>query len=738
MEETGMEALLSSLNDRQKEAALCIDEHVRIVAGAGSGKTRVLMARIEYLLNEIGVYPDRILAITFTNKAAAEMKERLRAQVPDLADQVRISTIHALCVRILREDAAAAGYPKSFAILDGDDQKTILRRIYKTRGIQARDIPAAEALAAISSWKRVGISPSAVKASWRNDQLKSLIYQDYEKELNTMKAMDFDDLLIQTEALLAKNEEVRTKWQNRLDYLHVDEFQDVDPIQYSIIRRLVRPDAVLAVVGDPDQTIYTWRGASVDIILNFERDFQPSKTIILSQNYRSSAPILNASNALIANNRNRVKKDLFTEEEGTDPIELIEGADEDAEAMKVVSRLRELHKSGLAWKDMAILYRSNYLSRPFEKILLLYNLPYRIFGGIRFYERAEIKDMLSYLRLLEEPDEEDPKQMALNLAFERVINTPRRAMGPKFLEDLRTEAQLRGVNLLQGADHPQTMKAAAAKKAQKFYDLIQSLKDDLQQAIQSGTLSEIIDCILEKTGYKKMLEDQKEEGQIRLDNVLELKKDLETATAENPNLRLEDYLQNIALLSERGNDNDGDSITLMTVHAAKGTEYPAVFVAGVNENVFPSNRAINESGNEGLEEERRLMYVAMTRAEKTLGISWNRGYSFHTSGSRTPSRFLAELPDEYTDRPKRLSAHSESAAASERSNTSSMSLAERRRKTAQARKKQGKMTPGTAVDHKKFGEGIILSLSAGIAEVAFQSPFGTKKIKTDYLQPKER
>lgn len=695
-----MELLLNSLNESQKEAAVCIDEHVRIVAGAGSGKTRVLMARIEYLLKEIGVYPSRILAITFTNKAAQEMKDRLHAQVGDLADQVRISTIHALCVRMLREDAAAAGYPKSFAILDADDQKTVLNRIYKRLGLSTRDIPLAEMTGSISRWKRESIDPSSLTSRYRRQRFKVQIYEEYLKDLQSMKAMDFDDLLLEACRLLKENPDIREKWQNRLDYLHVDEFQDVDPIQYSIVRQLVRDDAILAVVGDPDQTIYTWRGASVEIIMNFERDFHPSKTVLLTQNYRSTEPILHASNVLIENNRNRVEKELFTKLDGSDPIELIEGEDEEEEAAQVVRQIILLHQEGVAWEDMAILYRSNYLSRPFEKALSRVGIPYHIFGGFRFYERAEIKDMLAYLRLLQAPDPEDPRQMSLDLPLERIINTPKRSMGPKFMEELGEEARSEGLNLLQAARSPQTMKAGYARKAMKFYALIETLKTDLRRNIENGELPEIIDDILEQTGYGQMLREQKEEGEARLENIMELKADLQRSLEENPSLTLEDYLQNIALLSEQNSVDSSHAVSLMTIHAAKGTEFLAVFVAGLNESVFPSNRAIQDSGKLGLEEERRLMYVAMTRARRRLALSWNHGYSFQTKGPKFPSRFLTEIPDpamsldeipvqeiEEKGRDRKPASKKRTAAGSGR-RSGSRTLDERRKRTAAARKEE--------------------------------------------------
>lgn len=735
-----MERLLDSLNPQQKEAALCVDEHVRIVAGAGSGKTRVLMARIEYLIKDLGIFPSRIMAITFTNKATREMKERLEKQCPQDANHVRISTIHALCVRILREDADQAGYPKNFTILDGEDQKSVLRRIYKDLNLPPKDFPMSQILSQISRWKTAGYNIEALKRTARSyfAQMTVEVYERYKKALDEMKAMDFDDLLLKTESLLKTNKSVREKWQDRLDYIHVDEFQDVDPVQYSIIRSLVRKDAILCVVGDPDQTIYTWRGASVDIIMNFEKDFTPSKTVILSQNYRSTTPILNASNALIANNRNRVKKDLFTKEEGNDAIELLESDTEDAEGYAIAGRMKRMHAKGMPWQDMAVLYRANYLSRAIEKALRIYSIPYRIFGGIRFYERAEIKDMLAYLKLLTKPDPQDPAQLSLDLAVERVANVPKRAIGPKFMADLQSEAAANGTNLLEAMKNPSTLKAASAKKARAFYDLIQELRQDLAQDIEEKDLPAIIDQILKKTGYLRMLKEKGEEGETRLENVQELKRDIETAVRDEPSLTLEEYLQNIALFTDKSEAASENAVTLMTVHAAKGTEFPAVFVAGLNEDVFPSARAVMESGQAGLEEERRLLYVAMTRAQKRLFLSWNHGWSYQAGGLKKASSLLAEVPLEYTDRapePELQSSRSPDMSAFVRSETTkkkpAMTLNETRKKRT---KKNAPLKTGTLVNHKIFGQGVVLNATGSIVEVAFGQPHGTRKIASSYLE----
>lgn len=727
-----MESLLSSLNPAQKEAATTINKHVRIVAGAGSGKTRVLIARIEYLLNEIGVFPNRVLAITFTNKAANEMKERLAAQVgEDAARQVRISTIHGLCVRILKEDARTIGYPSNFTILDPEDQKRILKDIYGAMEINKTDLPMSRALSRISGYKTAGVSPvSASQMAYSDEEsVISEVYERYEKAKDEMRAMDFDDLLLNADRLLKNNQEVRTKWQNRLDYLHVDEFQDVDPNQYSIIRSLTRPDAVLCVVGDPDQTIYTWRGASVDLILHFDRDFKPSHTVILSENYRSTAPILGASNAVVANNRSRIKKDLYTNLPGDDLLVLHESDTEEEETIFVARQISALHKKGMPYKDMAILYRANYCSRPFEKKLHSLRIPYQIFGGIRFFERMEVKDILSYLKLLSHPDPEDEKALAMNLAFSRVINTPRRGIGAKTVDKVAAYAREHGINMLEAGREGAGLAAGSMKKVQGFIETIEDLKKERERL----SLPDLVDVILDYTGYGSMLRENKEEE--RLENIQELKVDMQEALEENPDLTLEQYLQDIALFTDRqATEEEEGGLKLMTVHASKGTEYPVVFIVSFNEEVFPSGRSIEEGLSSAMEEERRLLYVAMTRAKNRLFITWNRDFSYYTNRSRTPSRFIQEIPEEYVEKEEE-----ERYAPASRKAESKYSVQQRNRLSGRKTARKIHYRKGDLVDHAIYGEGVIVSLKGDLASIAFPHPIGVKQMNLNHpsITPKK-
>lgn len=704
-----MSSVIDSLNAPQKEAALTLDKDVRIIAGAGSGKTRVLMARIASLVDN-GILPWRILAITFTNKAAREMKERLQTLLQDAARDVRISTIHSLCVRILREDASAIGYPKNFTILDGDDQKSMLRTIYKELDMDRTTFPPSAVLGKISGWKTAGYSPE--EAQDQTDGPEAKAYELYERQLEDMKAMDFDDLLLKTRHLLGTNQEVRDKWQNRLDYIHVDEFQDVDPVQYDIIRLLKRPDAFLCVVGDPDQTIYTWRGAAVDIILNFARDFPNTRTVILNENYRSSQTILDAANALIAHNHGRIEKDLFSSIESDRKIETFQAQDESQEPLQVARDITRARKEGLEYRDIAVLYRSNYLSRGIERVLGKLRIPYRIYGGIRFYERQEIKDMLSYLKLITEPDPEDPAQKSLDLAVMRVINVPRRGIGARTVEKLQKEASDRGLNLLEVLRDPQTVSGAAAKKFAPFVELV----DEMKSLRASVPLDELMMRMAFDSGYMAMLKDTREED--REENIEELQADIRQALKENPDLTLEEYLQDLSLFTDR-DEEAGNAVSLMTVHAAKGLEFEQVHIVGLNEGVFPSLRAMEEAGRDGLEEERRLMYVAMTRAKKALYLSWNSGYSFQLDRHKTPSRFIQEIPEDYV---KQESTPLDNYPVHKSPQGQS------RKSRGRAPKPTTRLRKGDHVEHTVYGAGVVTDVQKDIVSVAFGHPNGVRKL----------
>lgn len=726
-------SILEQLNNRQREAASCTDSHVRIIAGAGSGKTRVVTVRIAYLIDECHVYPNRILAITFTNKAAREMKERVESMLGPLAASVRISTIHSFCVRLLREDIQEIGYPRSFTILDSEDQKSILKEIYKEKEIDAKSYAYGAVLAYISSCKTVFVDPQRALqlAQSESQRVKANVYASYEQRLRDMFALDFDDLLIKAHEILKGREDVREKWQRRFDYIHVDEFQDVDELQYDIVKLLCAPQTKLCVVGDPDQTIYTWRGADVDIIMNFERDFEGCKTVILDENYRSKAHILEGANALIRNNRNRIKKDLFTRQHSDEKIVHFSAADDRNEPVWVAARIASLHHSGVPYREIAVLYRSNYLSRGLEKALLEAHVPYRIYGGIRFYERAEIKDALSYLRLLAPKHETDERELWKDLAVRRVINAPKRGIGARSLEQLEEQARSEDTNLYEVLKHPCIKGAKACRGIEEFVRVI----EECREAAASLSIDMLMKKVLERSGYLQMLQDDNENE--RLENIKELLNDMEEYVENDPEATLDDYLQEIALYTDNENDAGGEVVQLMSVHASKGLEFDCVFIYSLCEGIFPSERSISEGGGAALEEERRLAYVAMTRARKQLFLSDSMGYSYVLDRIKMPSRFVKEIPrtlmEDVGAKPRSrfgddVDVFSEGgfSSISRPAPVSSASSSPARKK------RRGKLQKGDLVQHTSFGEGIVISVKDNLATIAFEQRYGVRKIMADH------
>lgn len=639
-------SLLDSLNEKQKEAAMCCDQHVRIIAGAGSGKTRVVTTRIAYLIEEKHVFPNKILAITFTNKAAKEMKERLYTLLEDRSTGIQVSTIHSFCVRLLREDIYQTGYPRNFTIVDSDDQKSILKAAYKEMHIDVKAYSYASILSYISNCKTNFVtSERAMELAhgFESDEIKANVYRYYEARLKEMYALDFDDLLLFAYHILKHHDDVREKWQSRFRYLHVDEFQDVDEIQYGIIKMLTGEDSYLCVVGDPDQTIYTWRGAQVDIIMNFTRDFKNSKTIILNENYRSTPYILKTANALIKNNRNRIDKELFTRNESETKVIHYSAIDDQNEPVWVASKIKAIHNAGIQYKDIAVLYRSNYLSRALEKAFLDARIPYRIYGGIRFYDRAEIKDALSYLRLLAPKDEMDELELWKDLAVKRVINSPKRGIGPKTINTIEEIAKNNHTNMYEVILHGDIGKGKTRTNINAFVNVIERHR----ALVDKISIDRLMESVLMESGYIHMLQEDKEIE--RLENIKELMNDMDTYVQNNPDATLQEYLQTISLYSDKEEGEVPSAVQLMTIHAAKGLEFDNVFVYSLCEGIFPSERSLIEGGSAALEEERRLAYVAFTRAKQQLFLSDSSGYSYVLDKVKTPSRFVKELPEECLD-----------------------------------------------------------------------------------------
>ncbi|NCC54499.1 MAG: ATP-dependent DNA helicase PcrA [Erysipelotrichia bacterium] len=716
---------LDTLNIKQKEAVTSCDTHIRIVAGAGSGKTRVITARIAYLIQNKNVRPYRILAITFTNKAANEMKQRISAMLECVNTGVNISTIHSLCVRILREDIRYFNYPKNFTILDSDDQKSILKQIYKQLDINLKDISLNQSLSYISNCKCELVAPEEAKAmanKFTNDVIKAEIYALYDNKLKEMYALDFDDLLLFVYKMFNEDATIREKWQNRYDYIHVDEFQDVDKIQYGIIKNLVKEDTCLCVVGDPDQTIYTWRGASVDIIMNLEKDFKNCQSIVLNENYRSTPSILQGANALIKNNTYRIDKDLFTNNNDEGKIEHYRCGDESEEARWIIKKIRTLHKEGVLYRDIAVLYRSNYLSRNLEKSLLDYQIPYRIYGGIKFFERAEIKDAISYLRLLLADNQ------ANELAIRRVINVPKRGVGTKAMENLELLAstyQKDYYTILQ--EH-----AIAKGKAQSEIDKFVALIETYRKQVNDLSVSILLKRLLEESGYLKSLEDAHEEE--RIENLNELIGDIEHYEENEPEGNLDEYLQMISLYTDVENEeqNEGqklDFVQLMSIHSAKGLEFDYVFVYELSEGVFPNERSINEGGKHALEEERRLAYVAFTRARKKLYLTSSQGFSFVLQKMKSTSRFVKEIDED-------VIIHTSDAPSYQkqeyRYNRGDDSIATRKSFVSTNTGTKGKLKKGDLIEHTIFGEGVIISIKDGVAQIAFDKKYGIRKLSATH------
>lgn len=701
----------SDLNAAQKQAVIDDSKHLRIIAGAGSGKTRVLTMRIAYLVEQLNEDPRHILAITFTNKAANEMKTRIKEMLGDAGSGAFISTIHSLCVRILSEDIGALNYPKNFTIVDSDDQRQILKEAYKQLSIDKKDYPYGMMLEYIGNNKAadIGIEQAFELALGDNRQTnKAKVYEYYHNRLLSVYGLDFDDLILWTIRLFKQFPNLKLKWASRFNYIMVDEFQDVDHQQYTLIKQLASVHDHVYVVGDPDQTIYTWRGADVNIIINFEKDFPDTKTIYLNENYRSTNNILNGANSVIKHNRMRLEKALFSNSGAGEKIVHKSLGSEDEEGYYVVSQLEKLHNDGYNYKDIAILYRSNYLSRNIEKVLMERQIPYVIYGGIRFYERAEIKDILAYLRMIVTKDD---------LAFVRTINTPKRGIGQKTIDAIFEIARREDLRMFDVIE--QGLYSKSKEVLSSYVKMINKWQAKLET---SDDLESLFQMVLDDSGYRLMLESEKETE--RLENIKALMDDISNYQKVYPGSKLEDYLQNIALYTDKTSEKSSDAVNLLTIHSAKGLEFDAVFVIGLSENIFPS-RISMEEGLKGLEEERRLAYVAYTRARKRLFLSDNTAYSFVTQTSKSRSRFVEEIDEECLvslndERPKTYSVFDEPI------------------KTRQATKSKAKYQKGDIVVHSVFKEGVVLEEKDGILQIAFPYPHGIKKILASHPSIKKK
>lgn len=630
---------LNDLNERQSEAVTTPSQYVRIVAGAGSGKTRVLTYRIAYLLKEMQVVPWKILAFTFTNKVAKEMATRIMRMVPEVSSDLTIKTFHSFAAMFLRHEISVIGYPSNFTILDEEDQTKLIKDIAASLEYRKTDPIVKKAMNYIGSKKLEALYPEDIeikKEAYADERVCHQIYTLYEEAKQRMLALDFDDLLLKTNDILANYDLIREKWQNRFDHILIDEFQDTNNIEYRMVNLLKKSSTSLYVVGDPDQTIYTWRGANQDIILNLLKQYPTMETIVLDRNYRSTQSILDAANKLISFNKFRVPKNLYTKNNKGEPITIKSCTSSRQEADYVARTIKRLHEvNRRPYSDLVVLYRSSYVTQEFEQAFALYNIPYRIYGGLKFYQRREIKDLLAYFRIISNPKDD--------ISFERIINVPKRNIGETSINYYKAEAIQKGMSLYEYVKSIKPEDSNAPKKAtislQNLIYRIDKTREDIEN--EKEIYSKILEDFVYDIGYQDyILKD--EDGEDRWDNVNALFEDIKYFIKNNPESKFDEYLNNVALVSGQDEVETGDYVTLMTVHTAKGLEFPIVFIIRLNEGVFPHQRALIESGYRGLEEERRLCYVAMTRAMEQLFISFSNDFSYVAGGTLTPSQFIKQ------------------------------------------------------------------------------------------------
>lgn len=640
---------ISGLNPRQREAVEATEGRVRIVAGAGSGKTRVLATRYAYLVEDIGVDPANILCMTFTNKAAQEMKTRIGSLLSDTARvNDMVCTIHGFCVKVLRREIHRIGFPKNFNIVDEEDAKTFARQVMDELGIDRKVMTAKQFLSHIAATKSIlghgsyipMLLPGGINSLPAEFQEKQRGFTAYLRAQMKFLALDFDDLVYATLYILEKFDDARTFWQNELDYVQVDEVQDCNACDWEIINILSARSENLFIVGDPDQAIYEWRGAKPDYFMDFPAD----RTIVLDENYRSTPNILDVANSVIDHNRNRIPKNLRTRKSPSGRVLHLHAASEPEEAEWVAARIRSLADKGEAYSGMAILYRAAHLSRVFEQALIKAEIPYAVWGGVRFFERKEIKDALAYLRLAANPSDD--------IAFERIINTPSRRFGETSLKRLKAVAETTGKPLLATLVENIDNKEFARTGAAEFTYLIEKYHTLSRE--DGARVSDVLEGLLSDSGLKESIRTDVDED--RLQNINELLGSVklyeQTHADDLPPVdddgetrmsALDLYLQDVALYTNADYRKDTHCVRLMTIHQAKGLEFPYVFVVGLTEGIFPSHRSIRERKLKGLEEERRLMYVAVTRGEKAVVLTESEGYDFNSGQSKYPSRFLTEI-----------------------------------------------------------------------------------------------
>ncbi len=698
--EVGVIMNLDYLNDRQKEAVLYGDGPLLILAGAGSGKTSVLTKRVAYLIKERNISPKNIVAITFTNKAAKEMKERIIKEVGKEGYDIQISTFHSFGLRIIRENYEKLGYEKNFTIIDSDDSLTVVKKILKEMGIDSTRFNPKFIKNQISSCKNEMVTPEKYK-NLVNDELSDITYKVYKKYQDTLlrnNSLDFDDLLIKPIELFNKYKEVLENYQELFKYVFIDEYQDTNEAQYILSKMISAKYKNICVVGDDAQSIYSWRGANFKNILNFEKDYKNAKVILLEQNYRSTKTILNAANSVIKNNINKKDKNLWTDNSLGEKIKYVRTNDEKDEASYVTREIRNLVNNGVSLDDIAVLYRTNAQSRTIEEGFLNSNIPYKIVGSFAFYSRKEIKDLLAYLKLIYNTKDD--------VSLMRIINYPKRKIGAKTIENLSMDAVLNGTSMFD---------VISSGKELEFKKLILEMKEKSEVL----SLTETIDMVLDKSGIKSELESEHTlEADIRLENLNEFKSITKTFEEESGIASLEDFLNEVSLVSDVNDQKNDNSpkVTLMTIHAVKGLEYKYVFVIGMEENIFPHVNSCEEDG--GIEEERRLCYVAITRAkEKLYLVNALRRMLYGKTSVNMPSRFINEIDKDLIDAPEKK-------------------MVNIKFNKKEAFNDDNGLKTGDNVIHDIYGPGVVVNVDKFIATIAFKGQ-GIKKLMKNHKSIKK-
>ncbi|HZG59727.1 MAG TPA: DNA helicase PcrA [Anoxybacillus sp.] len=718
------EKLLSGLNPQQQAAVKATEGPLLIMAGAGSGKTRVLTHRIAYLMAEKHVAPWNILAITFTNKAAREMKERIQNLLGGAAEEIWISTFHSMCVRILRRDIDRIGINRNFSILDTTDQLSVLKTILKEKNIDPKKFDPRTILGTISSAKNELLSPEeyAKQAGSYYEKIVSEVYEEYQKRLLRNHSLDFDDLIMTTIQLFKRVPEVLEYYQYKFQYIHVDEYQDTNRAQYMLVKLLAERFKNLCVVGDSDQSIYRWRGADIQNILSFEKDYPNATVILLEQNYRSTKRILQAANEVIENNLNRKPKKLWTENPEGNKIVYYQAMSESDEAQFVAGKIKEYVDSGKRkYSDFAILYRTNAQSRVMEEVLLKSNINYKIVGGIKFYDRKEIKDILAYLRLIANPNDD--------ISLVRIINVPKRGVGASSLDKIISYASENGLSIFEALGEIEQI-GLSSRVVAPLVQFRQQI-EHWGQMQEYLSVTELVEEVLDKSGYRDMLRAEKTlEAQSRLENIDEFLSVTKHFENTNDDKSLIAFLTDLALVADidqldAEEDNQNDAVVLMTLHSAKGLEFPVVFIIGMEEGIFPHSRSLDDEAE--MEEERRLAYVGITRAEEELFLTSAQMRTLFGRTSINPvSRFISEIPDELIENLNETMRKNSPFTARQQTRTMVRPA---------ARATGGEVIDwrvGDKAEHKKWGIGTVVSVRGEgddkELDIAFPSPIGIKRL----------